>query len=492
MIKLRISLIIISVFSILTFSFGQLPNGSIAPDFTLTDIEGKEHHLYSYLDAGKTVFLDFSATWCDPCWIYQNSNHLDKLYNLYGPDGTDEVRVLFIEGDPWTTFEDLAGSGPNTLGDWISNTDYPIIDDYSISNLYQIDYWPTIYKICPNKRIEEMGMAGASTLYACLDECEGPKGSHNAAIFSYNDDQGMFCDMKYIKPSITIQNEGNTMLQTCKIHFRNNNQTMQTIDWTGSVLPLQTTEVIFDTYVISEEANLEFEVELPNGQPDEDDDYNTLSDIRLWDPKSQRSLDLSIHTDFWPEEITWSILNDAGQILYQSSNFPPLEDTSLYNYSFVLPEDGCYSLEIQDSFGDGIVNGPVGGGLVAEGNISLTSEGINVWSGHNYGFGIDVNFEVSPFVTSVEEEILPKETFSLFPNPAVDKAQLSFSLQMNSGIAFSITDALGRVIQQIPGRQWASGDHLVPINLDRFAPGVYLILIQGERFNQSLKFVVGN
>ena len=33
-----------------TASFAQLPDGSIAPDFTATDINGVEHNLYSYLD----------------------------------------------------------------------------------------------------------------------------------------------------------------------------------------------------------------------------------------------------------------------------------------------------------------------------------------------------------------------------------------------------------------------------------------------------------
>lgn len=37
----------------------QLADGSTAPDFTLTDINGQTHHLYDYLGAGKTVIIDF-------------------------------------------------------------------------------------------------------------------------------------------------------------------------------------------------------------------------------------------------------------------------------------------------------------------------------------------------------------------------------------------------------------------------------------------------
>ena len=46
-------------------AFAQLPDGSIAPDFTATDINGTTHNLQSYLDEGKSVVLLFDATWND-------------------------------------------------------------------------------------------------------------------------------------------------------------------------------------------------------------------------------------------------------------------------------------------------------------------------------------------------------------------------------------------------------------------------------------------
>jgi thiol-disulfide isomerase/thioredoxin len=55
-------------------------SGKTAPDFTLTDIQGKTIRLSDL--KGRTVLLDFWATWCGPCRA--DAPALDKLYQKYG------------------------------------------------------------------------------------------------------------------------------------------------------------------------------------------------------------------------------------------------------------------------------------------------------------------------------------------------------------------------------------------------------------------------
>ena len=225
----------------------QLANGCIAPDFTGTDINGGSWHLYDLLDAGKTVFIDISATWCGPCWSYHTGGALEGVYNTYGPPGTDEAMVFFIEGDGSTNLACLTssvGCNSSTQGNWVAGTPYPIIDDASIANAYDISYFPTIYMITPDricrensqittaqhytqmttKRILAIGTADAGVDFGCgqnasLASCTGV--NMTVRLFNYS-------TIAMTSATITVTVDGNVQ---------------QTIPWTGALNTYQYTDV---------------------------------------------------------------------------------------------------------------------------------------------------------------------------------------------------------------------------------------------------------
>ena len=152
-------------------AYAQLPNGSVSPDWSATDINNGPHNLYTMLNFGYAVFLDVSATWCHNCWDYHNSGELEQLYDDYGPAGTNEVRVLFVEGDPNTNLACLSGPAGcvgGTLGNWVTGTPYPIIHQQGpdIADLYQINHYPAILMVCPtDKKVYEAGQLSAFELH---------------------------------------------------------------------------------------------------------------------------------------------------------------------------------------------------------------------------------------------------------------------------------------------------------------------------------------
>ena len=136
-----------------SFAFSQI--GAVAPNFTVTDINGGSHTLYSYLNAGKVVVLDVSATWCGPCWSFHGEHFLNEINAEYGANGTNEVVVLFYEGDAATLSNALNGTGGSTQGDWVTGTTYPIVNESPLQldlNIYAPLGFPTINVICPSDK----------------------------------------------------------------------------------------------------------------------------------------------------------------------------------------------------------------------------------------------------------------------------------------------------------------------------------------------------
>ena len=69
--------------------------GKPAPDFTLTDIAGKQHKLSDC--RGKDVMLVFWATWCRPCLM--EIPHLIALQNIIERDNLP-IAILAISNEP--------------------------------------------------------------------------------------------------------------------------------------------------------------------------------------------------------------------------------------------------------------------------------------------------------------------------------------------------------------------------------------------------------
>jgi len=167
--------IVIGLIFMANACFAQLPNGSTAPNWTLTDINGNSHTLYNYINSNKTVFIDFMATWCYPCWEYHNTGSFNQVYQQHSAN----VMSVMIEADATTNLDclyDLPNcSGAGTWGNWVSGTTFPIINNASLNDAYEINYFPTTYAVCPDKKIFEIQGLGGNDLWEVAKWCTAPE-----------------------------------------------------------------------------------------------------------------------------------------------------------------------------------------------------------------------------------------------------------------------------------------------------------------------------
>lgn len=108
----------------------KLLGGKPAPEFTFTDLQGKQVALSAY--KGKTVLLDFWATWCGPCRA--DAPALDQLYEKYS--GKDLMIIGVSVDEDRAIVEKFLSKHPHP---------YPIVltTENEMPRAYQIGVFPT-------------------------------------------------------------------------------------------------------------------------------------------------------------------------------------------------------------------------------------------------------------------------------------------------------------------------------------------------------------
>jgi len=235
----------------------QLPKGSVAPNFIVRDVVNNQPiDLYAILNSGKTVFMDVSAAWCGPCWNYHQEGHLESLWRKHGPAGgngvnantTDDVYVIWVEGESGNTRAQLYGTSVGTgatfsQGNWVNGTLFPMVDTLEtwFNTNYNIGYFPTIYRICRDRLIEEVGQIDSNALYASIAPCPttAPSSSVDAKMATASYTSAYFCGTP-VAADVVFQNYSTTPLTSANIEVYQGANLLATAPWSGNLATYQT------------------------------------------------------------------------------------------------------------------------------------------------------------------------------------------------------------------------------------------------------------
>ena len=140
-----------------------------AVDFTTTDHEGNEIHLFDILDGGQYVLIDFFYTSCEPC-----QNAVPKIVDAYYALGCNQHDVFFMEISP----TDHNNEPFFFVDNWINTygIEYPTIhvtgtpnNGASICEMYEIPTYPTMVLIAPNRQIVIQDIWPVSSAQTIID-----------------------------------------------------------------------------------------------------------------------------------------------------------------------------------------------------------------------------------------------------------------------------------------------------------------------------------
>lgn len=120
------------------------------PDFTMASMDGDTFSLYSELDAGKIVLLDFFNTGCPTC--QQNNPKLDSIWLAYGYGGDS----LWVWGIETSSFDSNYVANIDTFETNFGGQ-FPVFSTYqntdSVLTLYNITWTPQYYLVNPTTKI---------------------------------------------------------------------------------------------------------------------------------------------------------------------------------------------------------------------------------------------------------------------------------------------------------------------------------------------------
>lgn len=423
----------------------SLNAGAQNQNWIATGIDGNTYNIDSIVNTGKTVLVDVSANWCGPCWDFHITGIMEKLYHEFGPEGTNDLFIIFVDGDPASSMANLSGAGQQAMGNWIATTPYPIIGPYgqghAVQNNYVMNGYPTLFVHCPGStngvRIP-MGTTVEGFLQSWKALCPAPfdNGSIDATLFDTEDRQ--FCDGEH--PVTRLYNQGSAAMTTATVEVSANGVVLQSKNWTGNLAQDATEDITFENVNLVEGVNYEFNVIVPSETYTVGNTQVATLTLAPEAPDFNMTLDLELHGTY--SRTSWKLLDTNGDTVYSSPTGVYLNN-NFYTYTWNLTPNSCYTF---------VINTDAGGGICCEFgngyyNIRSTVDSLNsfIFGGSFYGYEKSESFH-TPLNAGIDDSN-SQSGIQLYPNPTSGK--ITIYREGNTVLGYRVYNLMG---EEIPAK----------------------------------------
>ena len=430
-----------------------------AVDFTTTDHEGNEIHLFDILDGGQYVLIDFFYTSCQPC-----QNAVPKIVDAYYALGCNQHDVFFMEISP----TDHNNEPFFFVDNWINTygIEYPTIhvtgtpnNGASICEMYEIPGYPTMVLIAPNREIVIQDIWPVSSAQTIID-----------ALAPFG-----------------IEEHDCNEVQAPAIVFEISREASYAID--ADFTPNATCSSYY--VLASTDAELDAETVKAEGQELTEGGTHTFTGLTASTEYYVYALPVNAEGNFGELRSEYAKtkceatpgqaaleLNVAVVPGFVIADAMPNDATSEYHYAFCkvsayeeMGEEYAIFVLLRD-------NTPICGDDFWQLDIAYFEEGVDYYC---YGIGYNaeaelgeltlVRFNLEDGVIGVDE--VATTSFNIFPNPA--SSTINITSNITDATNVNIYDMTGRCVKNV-----IINDSNATINVEDLNKGVYFININGK------------
>ncbi|MBU6342889.1 MAG: T9SS type A sorting domain-containing protein, partial [Bacteroidetes bacterium] len=215
---------------------------------------------------------------------------------------------------------------------------------------------------------------------------------------------------------------------------------------------------------------------------------------------TKQSIVLNLRTDANPKDIYWYVTDDSGNELAHGGNnavgpnggalYPGGSPDSPSAYpantlvkdTFDVPVNSCFTLTVVDGAGDGIIPP----GLIRLFDLGSTSPFYTKIGATAAGYDAHT-FAPKTSGTAEATEI---SSFAVYPNPAADVLNITYTLDAASDCHLTVSNATGQLVRSQFSIPQALGQNQHQLSLEGLANGMYFLNMQTASGIKSVRFVV--
>lgn len=465
-------------------------NNSVIPNFNLTDVNGVAHNLYSYLNAGKSCFIEMGGVYCNPSWQYHNSGQMADFYYAYGPLGSDEVMVFWVETSTYCSLNDLVDTTDNqNFGNWLEGTPFPMVLSAALYNYFTDNTVPDIWRICPDKKIWKYYLQSPTQLKNIMNsQCGILTGVQNhARIMAPQTENGFSSGTVNFK--VWLRNYGTNNITSAVLKLKENGVVVATKTFSNIVVPqFGTANLAFDAISLNPSATYTTEIQSINNVANRVDELSSVNLPFHTSVVSARAIKVKVHTENCPQTMYWQITNSSGSSVYTGGPYEGFNGNcggpnaeTIINHNINLPDaNDSYNLTLYST-----------GGLGWKNYAALQTPGITpgirvlngttvVYSQLNVGnFGSSITYENFLTVdTTLASEDFERNDITIYPNPSTGI------------INIDTVEPVGLAVFDLMGKQVFSAKNIdsnTTVDLSQLGSGVYIAKIINADGAETIK-----